>query len=303
MSDPTNPHILAQRTKGTRSKAIKKVALPKISTCRTRLTESLEAGKIHRVALDENAFYVHLAFQTRAKTEKNPTGLHAGNVRDLRTAIRSEAELPPVELARFHDKASGVKACFLIAGFHRIEAYRQAGVGVVPAIITDMTKKEALAKSAASNATHGQRLSKQDRRTSLNAFLLSGGWKEADGTPKRYAQIALQGTGGTVSKHTVRNWIEKDHPEIFKAIAAHWRSEGVEAEKEQPVFEREPRDFEGEARGYLQAILELVQMASDIGDEKSAQAIAVAMENTTKKAWTRMPRDEFEDELKVDIAF
>ncbi|KXV12505.1 ParB/RepB/Spo0J family partition protein [Gluconobacter oxydans] len=296
MSDPTNPDTLAQRTKGTRSKAIKKVAIPKIITCRTHLTENLEAGQVHMIPDNERAFHVHLAFQTRAKTDKNPSGLNAGNVRDLRTAIRSGAELPPVELARLHDKASGARACFLIAGFHRMEAYRQAGVGLIPAVITDMTRKEALLRSSISNATHGQRPSKQDRRTALNAFVLSGEWKDADGTPKSYAQIALQGTGGTVSRFTARNWIEKDHPQVFKAVKAHWERKGEdEEEDERPTFKAEARDFEGEARHYLEAVLELVQMASDAGDEMTARSIAFAVEDAAKKAWTRMPKDEFEE--------
>jgi len=292
MSDPTNPSTRAQRTKGTRARAIKKVAMPRIAEHRTKLTENLKAEEVHWVANTTKAFHAHLAFQTRAQTEKNPTGLNASNVRNLRTVIGNGGELPPIVLARIQGsgRAEG-KACFVVSGFHRVEAYRQAGAECIPVIIKDMTRKEALAYAAAENTKHGQPLSRQDKRTNLKAFLSSGGWKEADGSPKAYKAIALQGTGGAISKHTVRNWIKTDHPEIFKAIAAHWSSEEAE-QADTGTLKGKKRDFEGEARGHLQALLGVVQSAYDAEGEGAAVAICHAAEEALKDAWGRIP-DEF----------
>lgn len=299
MSDPTNPNAITQRTKGTRTRAIKKEAMPRIAEHRTKLTENLKAEEVHWIAHTTEAFHAHLAFQTRAKTKKNPTGLNANNVRSLRAAIGNGAKLPPVVLARLQAKKTEGKACFVVSGFHRVEAYRQAGAKCIPAIIKDMTRSEALAYAATENTRHGQPLSRQDKRTNLNAFLLSGGWKSADGSPKTYTEIALQGTGGAITKHTVRNWVEKDHPEIFKAIAAHWSKEEPE-QTDTGTFKGKKRDFEGEARGQIQTLLALAQSAYDAEGEGAAAAICYAVEEALKAMWRRIP-DEFgkpETELK-----
>ena len=67
-------------------------------------------------------------------------------------------KLPPIEVVKLADSFG------VVSGYHRVEAYRQAGKATVPAVVVDLPIEEWHPYTVAANLTHGLRLTLKDRR-------------------------------------------------------------------------------------------------------------------------------------------
>lgn len=86
-------------------------------------------------------------------------------------AIKCGAKFPPVTVF-----SNGVNY-YLVDGFHRFFAYKKAGgIDEILAEIHDGTKRDAILFSASVNATHGLRLTNQDKRKHVLVLLTDDEW-------------------------------------------------------------------------------------------------------------------------------
>ena len=96
--------------------------------------------------------------------------------------------LPPIEVNQRNE---------LIDGWHRLTAYRTAGVDKIPVIVTETKSDvETLALAIARNAKHGQQLSSADKKSMAKRLFSGGAGLEKD----KIAEI-LSVTPKTVSKY------------------------------------------------------------------------------------------------------
>ena len=76
-------------------------------------------------------------------------------------ALREGARFPPVVVFRSND------AVVLADGFHRVQAYQQAGRSEIEADVHQGGRDEALWFALGANRTHGQRLSREEKRRAI----------------------------------------------------------------------------------------------------------------------------------------
>lgn len=93
------------------------------------------------------------------------TGIDLGLVHDYAEAIKSGADMPPLSVI---DSGDGL---YLYDGFHRLEAYRQAGVKTVPVAAEPGDIWDAIERSCAVNAVHGKRRTPEDTKNAVSKIL------------------------------------------------------------------------------------------------------------------------------------
>ena len=89
------------------------------------------------------------------------------------TAWREKAEFPPVVVFQ---ESSVSDVYWLGDGFHRVEAARIAGVGMVSADIRKGGQREALLFAAGANSAHGLRRTQADKRRCVELLLADSEW-------------------------------------------------------------------------------------------------------------------------------
>lgn len=103
--------------------------------------------------------------QTRAQ-------LDAVHLADLVEALADEkAHLPPVDA--FHDG----REYWLADGFHRVEAYAQAGRDIVPCNVRQGTVRDAILFSVGANADHGKKRTREDVQRAIEKLLTDEEWR------------------------------------------------------------------------------------------------------------------------------
>lgn len=100
--------------------------------------------------------------QVRARLDQSAVNEYAAMIQDGSAA-------PPIDV--FFDGAD----YWVASGFHRIEAHRKAGLGIVPATIHHGGLAAAKVFAAGSNANHGVRRTKADIERAF-AILMESGW-------------------------------------------------------------------------------------------------------------------------------
>ena len=101
--------------------------------------------------------------QARAGIDKAVVAEYAG-------AIGEGADFPP--LVVFSDG----EELWLADGFHRLAAYRAAGVEEVDCLLKHGTQRDAVLWSVGANSTHGLRRSNQDKRNAVGKLLGDAEW-------------------------------------------------------------------------------------------------------------------------------
>ena len=89
-------------------------------------------------------------------------GIDQAVVAEYAVAIGEGADFPP--LVVFSDG----EELWLVDGFHRLAAYRAAGVEEVDCLLKHGTQRDAVLWSVGANSTHGLRRSNQDKRNAVN---------------------------------------------------------------------------------------------------------------------------------------
>lgn len=141
------------------------------------------------------------AFQVRKKLDQPTIRRYVG-------VYTSGKEMPPVRVA----KVKGVPV--LVDGWHRVAALESMNIGEVTAVVSTMTRSEALWVAADANMGHGKPLTKAEVREVYQRYMKTNQHKKADGSLKSYRDIAADlGQGHT----TIRNWEWKHFPATAKA--------------------------------------------------------------------------------------
>ncbi len=91
-------------------------------------------------------------------------------VSDYAELVKAGTEFPPVVV--FHDGS----AYWLADGFHRYEAYAQAGMNELPAELRQGTQRDAVLFSVGANASHGLRRTNDDKRRAVMVLLNDPEW-------------------------------------------------------------------------------------------------------------------------------
>lgn len=119
--------------------------------------------------IDLNAITIDTALQIRA-------AINTETVNEYADAMRAGAVFPPIVV--FEDGGE----CILVDGFHRIEAYRAAGITTIPADILPGTRRDALLYAVGANASHGLRRTNADKRRAVEVLLTDDEWSQWSNT-------------------------------------------------------------------------------------------------------------------------
>lgn len=108
---------------------------------------------------------------------------------------------------------AGARGLLVLAGFHRVEAARRAGVSELPCRIHHINAADAFLLAATSNARHGLPLAPRDRVKALRMLMIAGA---PGGQPWTQLELAewLGVTQGAVSKMLARIKREDERGDI-----------------------------------------------------------------------------------------
>jgi hypothetical protein len=190
---------------------------------------------------------VKLADIVTRKAWQVRTRLNAATVTQYLTAYRADADaLPPVKVANVNG------TLLLVDGWHRIEALKLLGRYDVPAWVFPATEEEARWEAARANLTHGLPLKAREVRNVFRAYVRSKRHRTG-GRFKSYREIAAD-LASRVAYTTVRNWMQKEYPAIYRAMQADYDEEKVDWSENGPPGRPGVSSLDA-ARGNLDAAL------------------------------------------------
>lgn len=168
---------------------------------------SAHGGEVRRV---EIAALARMPEYQMRRDRRGEVVLDRGTVSRYAAAYRSGEALPPVRVA----VVAG--APLLVDGWHRVKALEEIGERTVEAVVhRDATARDALRMAATANLAHGLPLSPRQVRYSFRALIRAKAHIGKHGGLKSYREIAEM-LGGQVSYSTVRNWMQRDFPKVFR---------------------------------------------------------------------------------------
>lgn len=142
-------------------------------------------------------------FQVRIKPD-------LGIIRRYSTAYKQGADMPPLKVAKVN------KALVLVDGWHRLAALERndqtlAEVEIVPC----ESLQDARWMAAKANLSHGLPLKARELKPVFQAYIKARQHTPSPGSYKSYREIAAD-LGGIVSHVTIRNWMKRHYPSIFR---------------------------------------------------------------------------------------
>ena len=161
-------------------------------------------------------------------------GLGPALVRTLTRVLESGGAVEAVKVAKIG------KALYLVDGFHRLEAHRQAGLETISADVARMSVRDAEGLALLANTKHGKGLSPADRTAILTRYVERGDHWRDDGRFKS-AQDIVDDLNGVMSRETVRRKLrvlEVDLQEELKPFMGGWHDEDDD-EEDQELLARE----------------------------------------------------------------
>ncbi len=117
-------------------------------------------------------------------------------------AMRRGDEFPPIKVANVGGKL------YVVDGFHRLEAARQAKRTQIAAEIAPMSEKAAVALAINANALHGLPLSQKDKQRCFQLYRDAGLHCWPDGRVKSLRQIRKD-LGNLAWPNTISSWLKK----------------------------------------------------------------------------------------------
>ena len=147
-------------------------------------------------------------FQVRNK-------LDSGIIKRYAMAYKQGQDLPPLKVAKIG------KALVLVDGWHRMGALKRNELAFVEVeIISCRSERDAMWLAAKANLQHGLPLKARELRPVFRAYIRSRQHCPSKGCLKSYRDIASD-LGGIVSHATIRNWMRRDFPSIFRRMGDH----------------------------------------------------------------------------------
>lgn len=171
-------------------------------------------------------------------------GLSSTLVRTLTRVLEGGGAVEPVKVASIG------KALYVVDGFHRLEAHRQAGVETISADVARMSVREAEGLALLANTKHGKGLSPADRTAILTRYVERGDHFRDDGRFKS-AQDIVDDLNGVMSRETVRRKLRKlavDLQEGLKPFKGGWGDEDDDDDEDEGSLGQERIE---EAQGLL----------------------------------------------------
>lgn len=145
-------------------------------------------------------------------------GLSAGTVDRYAAIFKAGGDMDPVRLAQIGS------VLVLIDGAHRMEAQRLLGKGTIEASVEKMTEARAEWAAASANLEHGLPLKKSELREVFRHYIATSQHRTGRGRVKSLRDIARDLPGVTYG--TVRNWLQADHPDLYRKSYAGSGAEG-----------------------------------------------------------------------------
>lgn len=141
--------------------------------------------------------------------------LERGTVKKYASAYRLEQPLPPVSVAN-------LEGVFILTdGWHRVAALESLGEIEVDAVVQPAASVEEVRWLAArANLTHGLPLKSKEYREVFRAYIRARNHRRNDKSFKSYREIAAE-IGGARGYTTIRNWMQKDFPSVFRAMRGY----------------------------------------------------------------------------------
>lgn len=147
----------------------------------------------------------HQPFQVRKSLDK-------AAVRRYGEMTRAGMVAPPIKVALVRGSH------YLLDGWHRMAAGALTTAGDdVLALVASMTDEQAMWAAANANTEHGVPYKASEIRGLFGAFIRSGQHRKSRGLLMSYREM-----GEAVGKPhtTIRNWVEKDFPRLFRSLRA-----------------------------------------------------------------------------------
>lgn len=128
------------------------------------------------------------------------------------TVLKDGGIMPIPKAAKIND------GYLLIDGWHRVTAMRRLDYLQVDVEIVAWSMEDAMAYASTANSAHGLRIKKSEFRKALWLFMKGNRHiKGKHGAIKSLRDIRDE-LKADVSHTTIRNWLMKDHPKVFKAL-------------------------------------------------------------------------------------
>jgi hypothetical protein len=171
------------------------------------------------MASDETAT-VHLGRLVRDPSYQVRGKLDDGHIRTLMQVYKSGRKVQPIAVAEVGGRP------VLVDGWHRVEAMRRLGRETADAIVSPMGELEARWKAAEANLSHGLRLKPRELRSVFHVYIRTKKHikpnhrrEEFEHPGEALKSYREMGAEIGVSHNTIRNWMEKDFPSIFRKLA------------------------------------------------------------------------------------
>ncbi|SNS48333.1 ParB-like nuclease domain-containing protein [Sphingomonas laterariae] len=137
------------------------------------------------------------AVRERKDLQNRANGTDPSTVRQYERVLTQGQEMPPVKVAKVGE------ALYLVDGFHRLAAHRQAGFGAIKAEVAKMSLADAQAVALTANTKHGKRLTRADKDRMLDLYLERRGHIDERGLTKPSRVISAE-LGGVLSHEALR---------------------------------------------------------------------------------------------------
>lgn len=137
-------------------------------------------------------------------------GLNEATIKRYSDNYRIGVKMAPIKLGL----VEGVPV--LLDGWHRMTAMEQLHLSEAEALVCEMSREEAIWHAAEANLANGLPIKSAEYRNVFRAYIRAKRHYHPDGRLKSYREIAPE-IGRTYG--TIRNWMEKDFPSIFRLYA------------------------------------------------------------------------------------
>lgn len=131
-------------------------------------------------------------------------------IKEYVETIADGADFPPVDV--YNDGEN----LFLADGFHRLEAYQQAGIDTVEVNLFKGAERDAVLHAVGANATHGLRRTNADKRKAVTTLLKDEEWgRLSDGQIAEICRVS-QPFVSKVSSELTQNGFERSSQRLGK---------------------------------------------------------------------------------------
>lgn len=150
------------------------------------------------------------AVKEREDLQVRANGTDPTVVRQYVRVLEQGGDMKPVKVARIN------KALYLIDGFHRLAAHREAGRGALKAIVARMSMAEAQAEALTANTRHGKPLTRADKDRMLKLYVERDMHRNQWGITKPCRTMSAD-LGGVLSHEAIRLKLKKMGVELDEA--------------------------------------------------------------------------------------